>query len=131
MTGAAATATFTVFQENTSITLKENYCTLVVGEYDDNSLWLLAFEPISFVTWNWSYTKVVNLFIKKPTTVYQVECPMSGETTAPFSKKDSWKATDANDSTKNYDFITVVAAEYTSQITRLALTGYPLPFVFQ
>ena len=130
MTGTAVTATFTVLPENTSITFIRNNCTLVIGEYDDNSLWLFIFTPIYTSGFTLSYQQLLTQFRKQPTTIYTTNCPASGISSLPWARSDFWGAIDATDSTKIYDFIECGPGTG-SDGTIVNKDGHALPFVFQ
>lgn len=130
MTGAAATATFTVLPENTAITFIGNNCTLVIGEYDDNSLWLFIFTPIYTSGFTLSYQQLLAQFRKQPTTIYTTNCPASGISSPPWVRSDFWGAIDATDSTKIYDFIECGPGNVSGDST-INKDGHALPFVFQ
>lgn len=130
MTGNAATATFTVLPENTSITFTANNCTLVIGEYDDNSLWLFIFTPIYTTGFTLTYQQLLAQFRKQPTTIYITNCPTSGIQSSPWARSDFWGAIDATDSTKIYDFIECGPGN-NSGSAMVNKDGCALPFVFQ
>ena len=130
MTGAAATATFTIFPENTSLPIPGGYCTLVIGEYDDNSLWLFIFTPITASGFTLSYQQLLSQFRKQPTTIYTTKCPPSGTSSPPWDTSDFWGAIDATDSTKIYDFVEFNPGTYAKD-TIVDKTGCAVPFVFQ
>ena len=130
MTGAAATATFTVLPENTSITFIGNNCTLVIGEYDDNSLWLFIFTPIYTTGFTLSYQQLLAQFRKQPTTIYTTNCPASGTQSLPWYSSDFWGAIDATDSAKIYDFVECGPGPSSGDAI-VDKVGCALPFVFQ
>ena len=130
MTGAAATATFTVLPENTSLSIPGGYCTLAIGEYDDNSLWLFIFTPIYASGFTLSYQQLLAQFRKQPTTIYTTNCPASGIQSSPWVRSDFWGAIDATDSTKIYDFVECSPGNVTGDST-VDKSGCALPFVFQ
>lgn len=130
MTGAAATATFTILPENTSITFTGGYCTLVIGEYDDNSLWLFTFSPIYTESMTITYQQLLAQFRKQPTTIYIANAPASGISSYPWARSDFWGAIDATDSTKIYDFVECGPGT-NSGGPAINKDGCAVPFVFQ
>ena len=130
MTGPAATATFTVLPENTSISFTGGGCTLVIGEYDDNSLWLFTFTPLYTTGFSITYQQLLAQFRKQPTTIYTTKCPASGIESSPWARSDFWGAIDATDSTKIYDFVECGPGTLTGH-TSVNKDGCAIPFVFQ
>ena len=130
MTGDAATATFTVLPENTSITFTGGGCTLVIGEYDDNSLWLFIFTPLYTSGFSITYQQLLAQFRKQPTTICTTKCPASGLSSSPWVRSDFWGAIDATDSTKIYDFVECGPGTLSGG-TSVNKDGCALPFVFQ
>ena len=130
MTGPAATATFTVLPENTSITPIAYNCTLVIGEYDDNSLWLFILTPLFTTGITITYQQLLAQFRKQPTTIYTTNFPASGISSYPWARSDFWGAIDATDSTKIYDFVECGPGTSDSD-TWVHKDGCAVPFVFQ
>ena len=130
MTGDAVTATFTVLPEGTSITPIAYNCTAVIGEYDDNSLWLFILTPLFTTGITITYQQLLAQFRKQPTTIYTTNCPASGLSSSPWARSDFWGAIDATNSTKIYDFFECGPGT-SSGDTWVHKDGCAVPFVFQ